>query len=104
MRRMRHLFGYRTNNKNNSEGCIGPFCRRLFGYRTNNENEEQRMYREANEYQREKVAAAAAETRRENAERRALYGANTRAATRRRHEEHMNHARQDGVTPRGFFR
>ena len=60
--------------------------------------------RRLNAIQAERVAAAAAETRRENAERRAFYGPNTRAATRRRHEEHMNHARQDGVTPRGFFR
>ena len=57
-----------------------------------------------NAYHREKVAAAAAQTRRENEAARALYGARTRGATIREHQKRINNARVDGITPPGFFR
>ena len=60
--------------------------------------------KQLNAYQRKKVMNAAAQTKMENEKRRALYGARTRGATRRGYEEGMIHAREDGITPPGFFR
>ena len=93
----------RSASRKRQGGCRGSWCR-LFGYGINNENEEERMYREANEYQKERVKAAAAQTRRENEEERALYGPETRGATKREYAERMTRARADGITPPGFFR
>jgi hypothetical protein len=53
-----------------------------------------------NAIQAERVAAAAAETRRENAERRAFYGPNTRAAEERaRQQAKLNRAADHGIGP-----
>lgn len=97
----------RSASRKRQGGCFGRACKRFkrfFGYDSNNENEEAKMYREANEYQKERVKAAAAQTRRENEAARALYGARTRGATIREHQKRINNARVDGITPPGFFR
>ena len=97
----------RSASRKRQGGCFGRACKRFkrfFGYDSNNENEEAKMYREANEYQMKRVMNAAAATKKETEEARALYGPETRGATRRAYEKALDNARADGITPSGFFR